>query len=63
MIPALTMRNAGEIVPPRRRNLPGIPNPEECHDMAINTLLHVLTCSKAKKSHTLVLDEEASHAL
>jgi hypothetical protein len=31
--------------------------------MAINTLLHVLTCSKAKKSHTLVLDEEASHAL
>jgi hypothetical protein len=40
--------------------------------MAINTLLHVLNCSKAKKSHRLlhvisrrspVAPQEASHAL
>ena len=45
--------------------------------MAINTLLHVLNCSKAKKSHRLLCrvpvisrrspvaahDEEATHAL
>jgi hypothetical protein len=42
-------------------NLPEFPNPVECHDMAINTLLHVLNNSKAKKSHKLVLIEIANH--
>jgi hypothetical protein len=68
---------------PERSYLPGVaispefPNPEECHAMAINTLPHVLNCSKVKKIHRLLLsvhvisrrspaaaqDKEAFHAL
>jgi hypothetical protein len=39
---------------------PELPNPEERH-MAINTLLYVPACSKAKKSHRLVLIQIANH--